>query len=193
MIVKNILLSLCILLTLAILALGIMAAVIGSQFKVPSYELSRLRIDPKNPLDIQKDSFKTVWLADISIKNDNFFDIFITSLETRLYLKNVPDNGQLGQGQLNDFNLPKNERTNITMSIKVGVDSKQDPQVLQTLLGSCVPNGKKLPLNVQTDVRVKLFGIGPFAVPTVQTESQLECPATIKNIISDIASNIIPK
>lgn len=181
---------LCIAFVIAAVIIGIIIAVFAANFKVPSYTLNSLKVDPNRPPSFSAANggqLQTGWIASLTVQNDNSLDIFISQADTQISLQNQP-NSQFGTGSVTNLNLPKNGAVvDFVVPVIISLTTQQ-ATVWETFLNSCRPGGPQLPLQFKIDPSVKVMGFGPFKIPAITVNNNAACPFDLNSAIGNIVA-----
>jgi hypothetical protein len=173
----------CTLLVLTIITLTVIAIVIATTFKTPGIQIDGAR-PPANPVlnfDIATGRIDTAAVVDTSIRNDNSYDIFISSITVVGSFSELPD-VPFGTVDLDGVNLPgKGSTTPLEAPIAISWDPSKDPQgvVYSRLSGSCAGQGGTVSMVYRVQAYAKVWGFGPFKVPQFEKNVESPCPFTL--------------
>lgn len=165
--------TLCGLLMLAIVALGIFIAVIALNFKLPTTNFSSIRNTEEKTI-FDNGIISSSLIADVVIENHNFFDIYLQNVDITLELELIPGK-TVAKGNLSNKNIPKDVPTPIAVPISISLDTKTlNSTAVIDLLHQCVANVLKF--QGFFSVKPMIFGIGMPTLPSFQRKVTTPCP-----------------
>lgn len=170
----------CCLLVLAIIAIGIAAAVLASTFKKPDVKVNNIRL-VDGSTSVSGSTITAKWLADVIVSNENSYDIFVSTANVRTILQNVTPDAQIATGEVDNSNIKGGGAvTTLSLPLTLKWDTSQADTIpaIKTILDKChASSGNTIPTTYFLDLRVKVFSIlGPITVPTISTNIDTPCP-----------------
>lgn len=194
---------LCVSITIAILAIaGILTYIFWP--KIPDVNITSITLanDPNAiAYNLSADGGQTAGIeikieVHTNVKNDNFYDLSVHNLNTRVFLQTDSlEKTLVGKGSKSDIVFPKHSTTEFVLPLTMGyyVNDIMKDDALLYLLKSCT---SQEPIKIQYEVDIGIFVIESVFTPTYKGSQQFQCPvgqmglADIANI-GDGISNIL--
>lgn len=132
----------------------------------------------------------------VIVKNDNFYDLNVHNLDTRVYLQTESlDKAEIGKGSSKDLKFPKHETTEFVLPVTIGyyVEDILTDNALIYLLKSC---SMQTPIKIKYEVDIGISLIEKIYKPTYKGDQSFSCPVSdvagglTGVLLSDIYSNI---
>jgi len=197
----------CISITVAIIAfIGIMTYVFWPKIpdvSIASVVLSQapegsqsLRYEIPNSENGNKGGVEIDLDIHVIVKNDNFYDLNVHNLDTRVYLQTESlDKAEIGKGSSKDLKFPKHETTEFILPVTIGyyVEDILTDNALLYLLKSC---STQTPIKIKYEVDIGISLIESIYKPTYKGDQSFSCPVSdvagglTGVLLSDIYSNI---
>jgi len=195
---------LCVSITVAILAfIAIMLFIFWPKIpdvKIASVQLSNtedpIRYEFPSNNDDGKGGVEIDMDINVNVKNDNFYNLYVHSLDTRVFLQTEGlEKTLVGKGSSKNLKFKKHATTPFTLPLTIGyyVNDILKDKALTYLLKSCTYHEL---INIQYEVDIGIYVIDLLYKPTYKGNVSFQCPENglidgIQNVlIGDIYSSI---
>jgi hypothetical protein len=184
--------ALCCLLILVIvtaIVIGIIAIVIATTFKMPTFEYQYALATEKLPnYSMSPPKLEMQWKIGVAVTNNNTFKIEITSGTVTIDLAESPG-AFVGTSELGYQAFPGNgEKTVMTPVVDFIWYKEKDPdlKVLSIIAASCSPGGPKVKAVYKMKGNFKINGLGPFPVPEISQKVDQPCPVNLATMTANL-------
>jgi len=200
---------LCISITAAIIAfIGLMVFIFWP--KIPDVNIANIELSqpddgtssiryefPSNDND-NKGGVEIDLDINVNVKNDNFYNLYVHKLKTRVFLQTANlDKTLIGKGEQSNLKFEKHQTTTFRLPLTIGyyVDDVLQDKALTYLLKACTYHQN---IDIQYEVDIGIIGIDLIYSPTYKGKVSFQCPENgiqdvqgIQNVlIGDIYSSI---
>jgi len=152
------------------------------------YQIPSLDNDNQGGIEIDLD-------IHVTVQNDNFYNLNIHSLNTRVFYQTEDGKALVGKGSSEDLSFPRHKTTEFVLPLTIGYyinDFMKDTAIF-SLLKSCA---SQTLIKIQYEVDIGIFPVEIFYTPTYKGDQSFQCPVTdmaggLASILSsDIYSSI---
>ena len=112
--------------------------------------------------------------VNINVKNENFYDIHVKDVDTRIFLQ-TEDIGKtlIGEGSQEGLKFEKHSSTDFTLPLTIKYYMEGADPTLLYLLKTC---SRREPINIQYEVEIGLTLLETFYKPKVHGTENFTCP-----------------
>ncbi|KAG4085585.1 hypothetical protein H8356DRAFT_1739540 [Neocallimastix lanati (nom. inval.)] len=134
----------------------------------------------------------------ISVKNDNFYDLSISNLDTRVYIQadNV-EKTKIGRGHVDNLKFGRNNTTEFKLPLTIGYISDDEMERHTDLLYLFKACATHRQISIQYEVDIGIAVLEKIYVPTYKGNELFTCPTgsisegIVDTLFSGMNSNII--
>jgi len=143
------------------------------------YQIPSAENDNKGGVEIDLD-------IHVTVKNDNFYNLNIHSLKTRVFLQNESAKTLVGTGNAEDLTFPSHDTTEFVLPLTIGyyINDYLKDSALIALLKACET---QTPIKIQYEVDIGIFPVELVYTPTYKGDQSFSCPV---NNMGDMAGGL---